>query len=404
MHDMWLIEEGARRVLQQVVAQGITPTAEQLAAFEARFGISGNSGPSILSISGNRANVEITGVLTKKPNWMAAIFGGGNTTYGDIISAIATAEANPDVKAIDLIMDTPGGAIDGMFDAMATISGAEKPVHSIVSNLAASAGFALASQANKIIAAGPFSVVGSIGVVAQFWVREDIATVTSTEAPDKAPDVSTDAGKKVVRAHLDDLHALFVEGIAEGRSAATGKKFDARRVNKNFGRGSVVLAAEALEKGMIDEISGEKSSVGTGSAQAAAPVETAEGGKDTEVKSMDLQKLKSDHPDVYTQAVEIGRTEERGRVEAHLILGKQSGAMEIAITAITEGTELTPKVQAQYMAAGMNKADTDKVTVDDVETGKALDNIDTAVGPSDVQAELIANTIAESVGLDVGEV
>ena len=404
MHDLWLLEESARAVLQQVIDKGIVPNAEQLASFEARFAVVGDNGPRILSISGNRARVDISGILTKKPNWLAAIFGGGNTTYSDIISSIATAEANPDVKAIDLVFDTPGGAIDGMFDAMGAISGAEKPVHATVSNLAASAGFALASQADKIIAAGPPATVGSVGVVAQFWIRDDVATITSTEAPDKAPDVSTPEGKKVVQSHLDDLHALFVDGIAEGRSAATGEKFDARRVNKNFGRGAVVLAAEALEKGMIDEISGKKASVGTGSAQAAVPVETAPGGADTEVETMDLQKLRAEHPEVYAQAVQIGTEQERERVEAHLILGKQCGAMDVAVKAIEEGTALTPKLQAQYMAAGMNKSDTDKADADDVDTGKTLDNIDTAAGPGDAQAELIANTIAESVGVDVGEV
>ena len=70
---------------------------------------------------------------------------------------------------------------------------------------------------------------------------------------------------------------------------------------------------------------------------------------------MDLTKLKAEHPDVYAAAVEIGRKEERDRVNAHLKLGTASGDMSTAAKAIEEGEPLTQSLMATYQAAAMNK-------------------------------------------------
>ena len=72
---------------------------------------------------------------------------------------------------------------------------------------------------------------------------------------------------------------------------------------------------------------------------------------------MDLNQLKADHPSVYAQAVQIGTTEERDRVSAHMTMGTASGDMAIATKAIEDGTGMTAGLQAKYMAAGMNRKD-----------------------------------------------
>lgn len=99
---------------------------------------------------------------------------------------------------------------------------------------------------------------------------------------------------------------------------------------------------------------------------------------------MDLNELKSKHPDIYAQAVAVGVDQgieqERDRVEAHLTMGEAGDCMAIAVKNIREKKALTNAVNAEYMAAGITaKAKADIVadnqgeieTADDETVNKA---------------------------------
>jgi hypothetical protein len=73
-------------------------------------------------------------------------------------------------------------------------------------------------------------------------------TFTSTDAPDKRVDASTEEGQAKIVAHLDDLHALFVRRVARGRGVS------AETVTADFGRGGIVIAEKAMKVGMIDRV------------------------------------------------------------------------------------------------------------------------------------------------------
>jgi ClpP class serine protease len=122
---------------------------------------------------------------------------------------------------------------------------------------------------------------GSIGIAASFLVDESIVEIASTEAPKKRPDVSTAEGKAIVREELDAIHEVFVEAIARGRSTTT------TNVNRNFGRGAIVLARDAKRAGMIDSIAAGASGAG---ARAATRNISAASAMDRVVE--DMQKAK----------------------------------------------------------------------------------------------------------------
>jgi ClpP class serine protease len=148
------------------------------------------------------------------------------------------------------VIDSPGGQVDGLFETIAAIDAFKatgKPLKVRASN-AQSAAYALAAAAGRIEATSPASSFGSIGVAAAFVVSDKVVSVTSTDAPNKRPDVATDAGRAIVREQLDAIHELFVGAIAKGRGTT------AAAVNKEFGRGATVLAGEARRRGMIDAI------------------------------------------------------------------------------------------------------------------------------------------------------
>lgn len=358
---MWLLEAGTMARLEQAHSAGVIPNTEQEVKHAEAYAAANADGPRILTKAGNSAQVSIKGVLTQQPSFMAMLFGGGNTTYPEIIASIASAEADPEVETITLDVDSPGGQWAGVFDAVAALQSATKPIKARVSGMSASAAYLLSSQADEIVAANPGVLVGSIGVVQGFNVNPNVVEVTSTNAPNKRPDVTTEAGKKAVREELDSMHDLFVDSIAAGRNTTAAK------VNAEFGKGGVVLAGEAQKRGMVDSVVGAPAlSVVSQPAKTA----TAErGGEEPEQENMDLAKLKAQHPELFAQVVQIGVDEERDRVIAHLNLGEQSGAMATAVKAVKDGAGMTMTLQSEYMTAGMARRDLSNMQDDNPDAG-----------------------------------
>lgn len=344
---MWLLAKEVESAIRAAISAGMQPTVEQEAAYEARC-FSANSGdtPRLLTVAGDKSEISVQGVITKAPSLMAMLFGGGNTTYAEINAAIAAAEQDPEVKEIIFRVDSPGGQFDGLFETLAAIEGAKKPTKSVVSNKAASAAFALVSQTDEIIAANRAASFGSVGIVVEMRLDENKVAITSTEAPKKRPDVSTEEGKAVIREELDAVHQIFAESIAEGRGTTVEK------VNKDFGQGATMLAAEALKNGMIDGIADTPLKV------VKTPAATS-GGKTKEVKVMDSSTLKTQHPAVHEAVVQEGATaavaKERDRVNAFLVAGEQSGDMKTALDAIKDGSEMTATLSTSFLMAAANR-------------------------------------------------
>jgi ClpP class serine protease len=91
----------------------------------------------------------------------------GLTSYEGIAAQLQAAVADPGVRGIALDIDSFGGEVAGVFDLADRIRAArtQKPVHAFVAEHALSAGYVLASQADRIILPRT-GAVGSIGVVA----------------------------------------------------------------------------------------------------------------------------------------------------------------------------------------------------------------------------------------------
>lgn len=355
---MWLLESSVWQALKNAQEAGFKPSEQQQANFEARFG-SGEVSASdnrVLSIAGNSAEISIKGVITKEPSFLAMLFGGGNTTYSEIISAIAEAERDETITDITFAIDSPGGQFDGLFDTLAAIQSAKKPTRAVIDSLGASAAFAIASQADEVVASNIAARIGSVGVVASFDVNENEVSITSTNAPRKRPDVTTEEGKAMVREELDAMHTIFVEAIAEGRGTTLEK------VNADFGQGGTVLANEAVKRGMIDSVASV-----TLRAVDNATTTTANSGNQPEANKMDLQQLKAQHPETYAAAVQEGSTNERDRVLAHLTAGEMSGDMKTASASIKDGAAMTMTLQTQYMMAATNRSDIQNRQDDDAE-------------------------------------
>lgn len=243
-------------------AQTFHPTASDLASFEARASSAGPTRLLSTNADAGLATIEVVGILSERRSLLAELFGGGSTSYAEIRSSLRAADADPEVTRVELVIDSPGGNVDGLFETIAAVEAFSKPLTVRASN-AQSAAYILAAAAGQITATTAASSFGSLGVAATFFVSDRVVDIASTDAPNKRPDVRTDAGKAVVREYLDQVHALCVETVATGRGVPKA------RANAEFGRGGTLLAGEALRRGMIDAIATGNASAGSASAHAA---------------------------------------------------------------------------------------------------------------------------------------
>ena len=366
--NAWLITPDAWQMVRTAMALAVVPTAEDRSTFSASLNDGDYPGARIMDKVGSVAQINITGVLTKEPSWILRYFGGGNTAYGEIISAINEAERDPEIEEVIFNIDSPGGQTSGLTDAMDAIAAMTIPTRAEVSGLAASAAYGLASQAGSITAMNRGAMFGSIGVKGTYFVDENVVEVTSSNSPEKAPDVTTEEGKAVARKTLDQIETVFIDDIARGRGTTSDK------VKSDFGRGGVFLAHDAKTHGMIDDVKDRTQKPG-------AP----ENKPQQEAKSMNLQELQAKHPEVYAQAVAVGVSQEKDRVSAHLISGEASGDIKTAIEAVEKGDAFTASYQAKYNAAAMKNGQI-AARQGDVATTEAALAGTTAAAPTDQAA------------------
>ena len=186
--------------------------------------------------------------------------------------------------------------------------------------------------------------------------------------------MKTEEGKAVVVEMLDKIHDLFVGAISRGRDKTP------HVINTTFGRGGVVLAAEAKKLGMIDHLVARPKRAAvvaldappitdeqtTPAAVSDPEIATADhgGALKTKARKMTKEELKAQFPELYSALVaegfEAGKADgvtlERKRVSAHLTLAKSTGAMDIALEAIPSGvSSMDEDVHARYLAAAIDR-------------------------------------------------
>lgn len=263
------------------------------------------------------AFITVAGPLEPKPDVCAILFDMEMTTYADIITATKEAEADDNIKNITYYFDTPGGNVVGLFKTADVIKNTTKPTTAIVTGMCASAGYALASQCDNIEAENISNEIGSIGVATEIidYSENDKGrgvkryVLTSENAENKRPDVTTDEGRAKIITRLTDLESVFIEYVAIGRDTTIDN------VKENFGRGGVMLSRDALKVGMIDNIQSEITSISQTS--NTKPQNQTEGeGDNMEMSAEEIAKIASDAATAAAIQVKTEMTAEMDRREA----------------------------------------------------------------------------------------
>ena len=255
------------------------------------------------------AHAQIKGVLSNKVSLFDKLFGYASTlTYQEIIDMADQVDSDPKVKELVIHADSPGGFSMGADDASIAISLINKPVTTMIEGQLASAAYYVTAGSDKIIATSEQNQIGSIGTVVTIPIDVETVRISSSDAPNKAPDVTTIEGKAVIQKQLDEIQSLFVRRVAEGRGVSIQK------VQSDYGQGGVFLARQALASGMIDEIQTleDRKKVSQQSIDSAK----SENKNIDKGKKMDLEKLKSEFPSVFAEVIQVGVKQERERVNS----------------------------------------------------------------------------------------
>jgi protease-4 len=207
-------------------------------------------------------------------------FGGGESTVGSdtIIKAVNDAAKDDSMKAIVLRVNSPGGsalASDLMWRAIENAK-AKKPVVVSMGDVAASGGYYISCNANKIIAE-PSTVTGSIGVFMQKPVIKgllDWAGVSSETVKrgknsglfDTTTKWNDDERKKIEESAHKIYYEDFVPRVSKGRGKSV-EEID------SIGQGHVWTGAQAKQNGLIDEFGGFEKAVEVAKQLANIPAE-----------------------------------------------------------------------------------------------------------------------------------
>src|SRR5882672_6823652 len=177
-----------------------------------------------------------------------------------IIDQLKRYEESNSVKAILLNIDSPGGGVAVSQEIYTEVKRLrekkDKIVIAYLSSTGASGAYYVACAANKIIA-NPGTIVGSIGVIAEWvnyqdllqWAKVKEVVFKTGEFKDTGSPTRelTDRERTYFQGLIDDMYVQFVEAVASGR------KLELQEV-RMMADGRVFTGRDAKERKLIDEI------------------------------------------------------------------------------------------------------------------------------------------------------
>lgn len=208
-------------------------------------------------VEGSVAVIPMYGLLLQHPGMFG---GGGVVTFTEAWGqAFDRLVVDPSVAAIVIDQDTPGGTVAGTPELSDKIHAARgtKPILSVANAFSASAGYWIGTAADRMFVTRS-AQVGSIGVLIAHTDHSglleqlglDVSLIHSgefkTEGNPFEP-LSDEAREELTRV-VDETHEQFLADVARNRGVSVDN------VRERFGRGRMVLAEEAVDRGMVDGV------------------------------------------------------------------------------------------------------------------------------------------------------
>ncbi|MEI8312640.1 MAG: S49 family peptidase [Verrucomicrobiota bacterium] len=235
-----------------------------------------------LSVEDGVGVLAITGPMLRNPDIFDRIIFGACDT-GELINAVAEAAARPDIEAIFLDIDSPGGSVNGTPELAQAVADASKTkyVYAFSAGQMCSAAYWVASQADAIYAT-PSARIGSIGVILpvvdssaafeQAGLKVEVFAAGKFKSAGTPGTSLTDDQRAWLQSEVEETAADFHAAVlARGRKipdeAMEGQTFSARKAMRFNLAGMVASRADALSRLRKLHVR----SVDTGSGAMSAP-------------------------------------------------------------------------------------------------------------------------------------
>jgi len=212
------------------------------------------SGPKV-------ALIDVSGLISMSPS--GGLILGRSNAVDSLVARLNKAEADGQVRAVVLRVNSPGGTVaasETMYNEIRRFrEQTGKPVVVSMAEVAASGGYYISLAADRIYAQ-PTSITGSIGVIVQTVnfsrgmerIGIDARAVTSGPNKDLAnPFVpEREAHFAILQGHVDQFYEEFRELVVERRPAL--EESDVAWATD----GRVVTGKDAEERGLVDALGG----------------------------------------------------------------------------------------------------------------------------------------------------
>lgn len=268
------------------------------------------------------AVLPVVGPLFRYANLFTQI--SGASSYELLAKDFTVALENPDVQAIVLNIDSPGGEVNGcaefadmIFEARGT-----KPIMAYACGDAASGAYWIAVATDEIVVSKT-SALGSIGVVGVYRGSKatDAVEVVSSQSPYKRVDPGSDDGRERLQKRIDAMADVFVEAVATYRGVASA------HVQTHYGSGDVFIGDAAVRHGLADRVGSFETLLSKlvrecGSDRLSGPSPPSSNPNQQENSMDDITSLREAYPDLTARLEQSARTQgitaERERVQGIL--------------------------------------------------------------------------------------
>ncbi len=244
--------------IQSIYTKHLIGEKADLDAIEARLGRPLANERVPYTVTDGVAVITLEGVIAKRMNLFTQISGGTSTEL--LTQDLRAALVDPAVKSIILLIDSPGGTVDGtqaLSDQVYAARGI-KPIVALASGMMASGAYWIGSAAQAVYLSEQTTIIGSIGVVtahvdisgaeAQKGVKttEIYAGKFKRIASGYSP--LSDVGRASVQETVDYLYSIFVGDVAKNR----GVSVDA--VLQTMADGRIFTGQQGIEAGLADGV------------------------------------------------------------------------------------------------------------------------------------------------------
>ena len=250
----WAITAEKLAVLQTVFTRYMR--GEKLDPEEVQMVVHGAKRPADRRV-GKIAVLPLFGSIFPRANLMTNTSGATSAeVFGSQFDELVK---NPDVSAIVLDVDSPGGQASGIPELSKKIYQArsKKPIVAVANHDMDSAAYWIGSSASEV-SVTPSGELGSIGVYAahddvseslkQEGIKRTLISAGKYKTEGNPWEPLSEEAKATIQTGVDEFYDAFVKDVARNRGVKVAD------VRNGFGEGRVVGAHQAVELGMADRI------------------------------------------------------------------------------------------------------------------------------------------------------